>query len=260
MTWTLLDLPAHQRRRLAQALESGFLAAPFTPESVRSVLGIGDAAPALIAALERWEALGVSGPAKAAWLRSLEEAEGRRESPEFVWSGPEVHGLHARATRQALETSLASARRSVWLSTYAFFDGARAFDLLARRMDESPELAVTVLLNIERKRGDATRAGDLVRRFADRFWNTDWPGTRRPRVFYDPRALEPGGPEGVLHAKALVVDDELAFLTSANLTEAALDRNIEMGVLLRDRAFAGAVVAHFRSLVERELLQPLPTE
>ena len=50
------------------------------------------------------------------------------------------------------------------------------------------------------------------------------------------------------------------FLTSANLTEAALERNIEMGVLLRDRAFAGAVVAHFRSLVERELLRALPTE
>ena len=260
MTQPLLDLPAHQRRRLALALESGVLAAPFTPESVRSVLGIGDAAPALIAALERWEALGVSGPAKAAWLRSLEEAEGRRETPEFVWSGPEVHGLHARGTRQALEASLASARRSVWLSTYAFFDGQQAFEPLARRMDENTGLAVTVLLNIERKRGDTTRADDLVRRFADRFWNTDWPGTRRPRVFYDPRSLEPGGPGGVLHAKALVVDDELAFLTSANLTEAALDRNIEMGVLLRDRAFAGAVVAHFRSLVERELLRPLPTE
>ena len=109
-------------------------------------------------------------------------------------------------------------------------------------------------------RGDTTRPDDPVHRFADRFWNTDWPGTRRPRVFYDPRSLEPGGPGGVLHAKAMVVDDELAFLTSANLTEAALDRNIEMGVLLRDRAFAATVVAHFRSLVERELLRPLPIQ
>ena len=100
----------------------------------------------------------------------------------------------------------------------------------------------------------------MVRCFADRFWNKDWPGTRKPRVFYDPRSLAPDGREGVLHAKALVVDDELAFLTSANLTEAALDRNIEMGVLLRDQAFATAVVAHFRSLVERQLLLPLPTE
>ena len=260
MTRALFDLPAHQRRRLAQALESGILAAPFTPESLRSVLGLRDPGSGLIAVLNRWEKLGVAGPAKAAWLRSLSEAEARRQAPEFVWSGPEVHGLNARGTRQALEQSLASARRSVWLSTYAFFDGARAFEAVAHRMDEAPEVAVTLLLNIERKRGDTTRSDDLVRRFADRFWSADWPGTRKPRVFYDPRSLAPDGREGVLHAKALVVDDELAFLTSANLTEAALDRNIEMGVLLRDRAFAAAVVAHFRSLLERQLLLPLPTE
>ena len=260
MTRALLDLPAHQRRRLAAALESGFLAAPFTSASVRSVLGIGEAAPALMATLDRWEALGVSGPAKAAWLRSLEEAEGIREAPEFVWSGPEIHGLHARGTRQALEQSLASAVKSIWLSTYAYFDGPRAFEPLARRMEEAPDLAVTLLLNIERKQREKTRADDVVRRFADRFWNKDWPGTRKPRVFYDPRSLATDGPDGVLHAKALVVDDELAFVTSANLTEAALDRNIEMGVLLRDRTLAAMVIAHFRSLVERQLLLPLPTE
>lgn len=260
MTRALFDLPAHLRRRLAQALESGVLAAPFTPQSLRRVLGLGEVAVGLIVALERWEGLGVAGPAKAEWLRSLEEVEGRQERPEFVWSGPEIHGLHARETRQVLEASLAAARRSVWLSTYAFFDGARAFEPLARRLDEAPEVSVTLLLNIERKRGDTTRADDLVRRFADRFWNKDWPGTRRPRVFYDSRSLVPDGPEGVLHAKALVVDDEVAFVTSANLTEAALDRNIEMGILIRDRAFAAAVVAHFRSLVERQLLLPLPAE
>ena len=259
MTRALLDLPAHQRRRLAAALESGLLRAPFTPEALRSVAGLREAPEAVIAVLDRWEGLGVAGPAKAAWLRSLEEAEGRRERPEFVWSGPEVHGLHARGTRQALEQSLASARRSVWLSTYAFFDGPRAFEMLARRMDETPELIVTLLLNIERKRGDTTRTEDLVRRFADRFWNGDWPGARKPRVFYDPRSLEPGGPEGVLHAKALVIDDQIAFLTSANLTEAALDRNIEMGVLLRDRALAQTVVKHFRGLIERDRLLPLPS-
>ena len=259
MTRALLDLPAHQRRRLAAALESGLLRAPFTPEALRSVAGLREAPEAVIAVLDRWEGLGVAGPAKAAWLRSLEEAEGRREGPEFVWSGPEVHGLHARGTRQALEQSLASARQSVWLSTYAFFDGPRAFEMLARRMDETPELIVTLLLNIERKRSDTTRTEDLVRRFADRFWNSDWPGARKPRVFYDPRSLEPGGPEGVLHAKALVIDDQIAFLTSANLTEAALDRNIEMGVLLRDHALAQTVVKHFRGLIERDRLLPLPS-
>jgi phosphatidylserine/phosphatidylglycerophosphate/cardiolipin synthase-like enzyme len=72
----------------------------------------------------------------------------------------------------------------------------------------------------------------LVRRFADRFWSIDWPGASRPGVYDDPRAL---ATDGVLHAKAVVIDDEAAFVTSANLTEATLDRNIELGLLVRDR-------------------------
>jgi phosphatidylserine/phosphatidylglycerophosphate/cardiolipin synthase-like enzyme len=77
-------------------------------------------------------------------------------------------------------------------------------------------------------------------------------------VFYDPRALEQEGPSGVLHAKAVVTDDEAVFVTSANLTEAALDRNIELGLLVRDRTLAASVSSHFRGLIDRGLLRPLP--
>ena len=80
----------------------------------------------------------------------------------------------------------------------------------------------------------------------------------RPSVFYDPRALEMDGPAGVLHAKAVVIDDEAVFVTSANLTEAALDRNIEMGLLVRDAALAASVSSHFRVLIDRSVLRPLP--
>ncbi|MYB38878.1 MAG: phospholipase, partial [Gammaproteobacteria bacterium] len=81
---------------------------------------------------------------------------------------------------------------------------------------------------------DTTAADALVRRFADQFWSKDWHGTRRPAVYFDPRSLEPEQ-SAVLHAKALVADSETTFITSANLTDAALNRNIELGVLLRDR-------------------------
>ena len=66
------------------------------------------------------------------------------------------------------------------------------------------------------------------------------------------------GPAGVLHAKAVVADDEAVFVTSANLTEAALDRNIEVGLLVRDRALAASVSSHFRGLIDQGLLHPLP--
>ena len=125
-------------------------------------------------------------------------------------------------------------------------------------MDAVPGLDVTLLLNIERRRGDTTAADSLVRRFADEFWGGEWPGASRPKVYYDPRSVEPGSPAGVLHAKAVVADEESVFITSANLTEAAQDRNIELGLLVRDRALAETTVIHFRTLIEKGLLRRLP--
>jgi phosphatidylserine/phosphatidylglycerophosphate/cardiolipin synthase-like enzyme len=254
----LVDLPAHLRERLAGALESGLLGLPSSVAALRSVVGSPADCDAIAAALAEVAQTGVPAAAAAALIRSLQRATARVRWPELVWTGPEVPGLHARDTRRVYEELLGSADRSVWASTYAFFDGPRAFDVLARRMDARLDLRVTLLLNIQRKRGDTTASEHLVRRFADRFWTADWPGTRRPAVFYDPRALELEGPGGVLHAKAVVADDEIVFVTSANLTEAALDRNIELGLLVRDAALAASVVRHFQALIDRGLLKPLP--
>ncbi len=257
---SLLDLPSHLRDRLASALESGHLGPAPTISAVRSVVGNREDAETLTAALVELGRLGIAGSGAVAWLRAMDRATANVRKPDLVWSGPEAAGLHARDTRRVYEELLGSAERSVWACTYAFFDGPKAFEVLARRMEAAPALRVTLLLNIQRKRSDSTATEQLVRRFAERFWQTDWPGSSRPRVFYDPRALEPDGRRGVLHAKAVVADDEAVFITSANLTEAAWDRNIELGVLVRDRALALTVTGYFQNLIDRTLLKPLPPE
>jgi len=243
---------------LASALESGQVAPPFSGASLRSALGPLDHPDEVIGALNSLGKMGITGLACAAWIRTVAEIDSRRPRPDFVWSGPEVSGLHARDTRRVYEELMGTAERSVWVSTYAFFDGPKAFEVLAKRMDQKSDLRVTLFLNIQRKKGETTAADALVRRFAERFWGTDWPGHSRPRVFFDPRSLEPDGPAGVLHAKAVVADDEAVLMTSANLTGAALDRNIEMGLLVRDRALAASVLRHFGILIDQGLLHPLP--
>jgi phosphatidylserine/phosphatidylglycerophosphate/cardiolipin synthase-like enzyme len=254
----LLTLPAHLRKRLASALESGLLARPYSTGSVHSVLGVREGGEDITEALIELDRLGIAGAAGAAWIRTAEEVAARVPRADLVWSGPDVPGLHARDTRRVYEELLGSAERSIWACTYAFFDGPRAFEVLARRMDATPDLRVSLLLNIQRGRGDTTTADQVVRRFADHFWTKDWPGSSRPSVYYDPRSLELDGRVGVLHAKAVVADDEAVFVTSANLTEAALERNIEIGLIIRDRALAASVSSHFRVLIERGLLQPVP--
>ena len=96
---TLLEIPSHVRVRLANALESGLLAPPCTAMAIRATVGGGYDEP-ILHVLQGWERLGVSPVAGAAWLKSLRLAEARTSPPDFVWTGPEVAGLHARDTRR----------------------------------------------------------------------------------------------------------------------------------------------------------------
>ncbi|MGH2717033.1 MAG: DISARM system phospholipase D-like protein DrmC [Actinomycetota bacterium] len=254
----LLVLAPHLRERLAVALDNALVAPPYTEAALRAALGVpGDLEP-VVRALDHLAGLGVAGPGAAAWIRTVDEVIAQRSGPDLVWSGPGVPGTNARRSAQVFEELVSSARRSLWASSYAFFDGPRAFDGLAQRMDAMPALRVVLLLNIRRGRGDLDPADHLVRRFADRFWGEDWPGATRPQVFYDPRSLDPEGPAGVLHAKAVVVDEEAVLVTSANLTEAARERNIELGLLVRDPGLATSITRHFRALIDQGLLQALP--
>jgi phosphatidylserine/phosphatidylglycerophosphate/cardiolipin synthase-like enzyme len=258
LTDALFALAPFQRQRLSKALESGLIRSPVSAPMLDGVLGDVDDVDSVRLALQELERLGIVGNGAAAWIRMSDAIEQRAAKPDLVWSGPEVPGVHARDTRQVFEELLGSATTSLWACTYAFFDGPKAFQVLAKNMDANPSLSVTLLLNIQRVKGDITAADQLVRKFADRFWKVEWPGNARPRVFYDPRALEIEGPGAVLHAKAMVVDDERVLVTSANFTEAALDRNIELGILVRDRAMAASIKAHFQGLVESGVLRLLP--
>lgn len=252
-------LPVHQRRRLAEAFDTGVLPDQPGANALRSTLKLRGNVDGLVEDLEDLARLGITGRAVAAWVGSLDQVSAGVPSPDLVWSGPEVPGLPARDTRRVYEELFHGAQRSIWVSAYAYFDGPQAFAHLAQRLDHLPDLRVTILLNIQRARGDTTSADQLVRRFTDQFWHKDWPGSSKPAVYYDPRSLDPSGPTGVLHAKAVVVDDEAVFITSANLTESALDRNIELGVLIRHRVLATSVANHFQALIDTQLLSPLPT-
>jgi hypothetical protein len=76
-------------------------------------------------------------------------------------------------------------------------------------MRQLPDLAVRMCLDIRRNPGDTTRADALLRQFAERFVHQEWPGSRLPAAYYDPRSRSEGdAPRASLHAKRVVVDSE----------------------------------------------------
>jgi len=62
-----------------------------------------------------------------------------------------------------------------------------------------------------------------------------------------------------LHAKCLVVDRKMCFVSSANFTERGQARNIEVGVLIDDTNPARSLHDQFESLVTHGLLRPIPS-
>jgi len=250
-----ISLPPDVRNRLISALESRQVREPVTKMSLLRVLGDSELADQVFCWLQSLAEQGVNLAGAAYALECVGASERRVAEPVLVWSGPEVMGVHSRDTRRVFEELFGAATRTLWISTYAIWDGSAMFEKVARRMEQIRELEVTILLNLMSAR--ELEGNEAVLKFSRQFWR-HWPGARRPRVFYDARALETGKEKAVLHAKGIVQDDEAALVTSANLTEAAFDRNIELGVLLRDRVTCQSIVRHFQRSIEIGLLSPLP--
>lgn len=257
MTQPLLELPPSVLERLKEQLRMGFLSSPYSAAGVSSAVGPNHSQAAL-EGLELLRSQGVTDRGVVALLDAVESARAEIPRPSLVWTGPEVSGLHARDTRPVFDELIGRAESSLWISTYAYFDGKKAFEALASRMDAVPGLEVTLLLNVERKSHHGSPE-EAIHKASQSLWKFGWPGVRRPRVYYFPEALEEDrSAKAVLHAKAIVRDAKEVLVTSANFTEAALERNIELGVLLHDASFARQVVRHYQRLIEEGRLALLP--
>ena len=101
-------------------------------------------------------------------------------------------------------------------------------------------------------------ASNLVKRFAAQFCEPPCQGTVRVSVCLSPNSLYLTGPEDVLHAKAVIAGEPALVVTSANLTEAALNLKIETIVLMLDRTLGNVAARHSRRLIDHGSLKRLP--
>jgi len=238
---------------VAQALEDGRLTVGVVSAAALQSLGLAEVAGvrAFLAAAPTRD------PRAVAWcLRRL--ASERRawsdrlaRSAQLVWSGHREGSQPLRDTRAVLDEVCARAERRVMLATFVVYDGRRSLAALARRMREVPSLRVDCYVDLKpSRRGAPDEARDVeawVRRFREEHWPED---VRLPAIWYDPSTLDREAGTS-LHAKCVVVDERWSFVTSANFTEAAQERNIEVGVVLDHPALAQSLGAQFDGLRER---------
>ena len=95
----------------------------------------------------------------------------------------------------------------------------------------------------------------LVKRSRTSYW-ANWPAGNNPtRASTTTRERWNPTPTANLHAKCVVVDECRTLIgLSANFTDRGRTRNVEVGVLIDDAAFASRLVQQWRGLVEAGLL------
>ena len=261
MTSPLADLSATELRRLSAALNAGRLPIPLTPLALAPYLGRNAAVPTQL--LTSVTAEGMSAKHLALFLEAIASAQDLRSTAnsavELVATGPDPAGLPARDTRIVVRELFRQAERAVVVAGYAVYQGRDVFQTLAHRMEERPDLEVRMFLDVQRERRDTSRASEVLRRFAQRFRSREWPGSRLPEVYYDPRSLElDTSKRSSLHAKCVVIDEYIAFISSANFTEAAQVRNVEVGALIRSEPFARQLAGRFLGLADQQVLRRVP--
>lgn len=254
----LHQLPTAELEAMVAAMRSGRLDFPYTEFAIqRFSRHVSKSQVSLC--LNRLAGEGLSGLQIALVLSAIIETRTRcspmSEKAELVWTGPEVDGAINRDTGVVVRDLFGRASREVLVAGFAVYQGKEVFRRLVERMVEVPELHVRFFLDIRRNHGDTTIASELVWRFVTRFRTKEWPGEKLPELYYDPRSLnENQEKRSSLHAKCVVIDQELSFVTSANFTEAAQERNIEVGALIKSPAFAFDLHRQFDLLVEANAL------
>ncbi len=253
---TLSDLASHLRRNGRTGALSVTAARGIVPDAMAE--SIAEAVTQLLG--QGWSAEQV-----ATLLESIVQDRGTKltveEGVELVTTGPELGDVYNRDTLAVVDQLFREAQESLLIVGYALYKAADIFRPLAERMNTNPNLKVTCCFDIQRKDKDTTAPQVLVSQFASRFRTVHWPsGTRLPEIYYDPRSVLLGsGKRASLHAKCIIADGRKVFISSANFTEAAQERNIEAGVLIRSARLADQLSRFVIELIRTQTLILLPS-
>ena len=247
--------------RVADLLESGLLAHPFTELGLINHIGESATRP-LLQFFSELNDKGMTPPQMAVVLRAYlaggTKVADHSQDIDVVISGPDAMTIF-RDTGVVVRQMFTRAHQSVLAVGFAVHQGRSIFKALANRLDETEDLEVVLCIDIRREIGSTADVAQILKGYAAKFVETEWPGERFPRLYYDPRSLSSeSGVRSALHAKCVAVDSMEALVTSANFTEAAQLRNIELGLHVKSRPIARQIEGHFYSLIRSGHLERLP--
>lgn len=162
----------------------------------------------------------------------------------LVWTGPEQDSP-IRRTEQVVFDLVQTARQRILLVTFA----AYKMDALTQALNAAIERGVQVRLVLESQQDSEQQLLHDARNAFQGLGDAEiyyWPLENRPR--------NAAGRPAKLHAKCAASESSV-FVSSANFTEDAFARNIEVGILQKNVLMAEEMWTHFEGMVQEGILR-----
>lgn len=243
------DLPAAQLSKLADAIDKHD-----RPDAVARHTIVNTVPTALFrhhaaAICDAWTAGELGGAGVALAVRCSANAVGEvrgEQQVSVVWTGPASYEVPLRATGAVLTEVINEASKDLIVISFAAYKVVTVVDALRDASERGVEIRL-VLESVVESQGklthDAKQAFDALSGAVSFYV---WPAEMR----HSER-----GAHAAMHAKCAVADDHTAFVTSANLTGAALAQNMELGLVVRGGDVPRRIARHFRALINDGVLR-----
>lgn len=209
--------------------------------SLSGVVGTPTAAGVVERLVEAWNGTTVGAEELASMLLAASHVFTRiasQQSLELVWTGPTTPFVSTRRTEQALLQVINAAEHTLFITSFVAYDVSTIVQALNTASKRG--VSISILLELSKAQGG----------------NVSIDGIEMMRVlvpkarFFAWHDKDELFQEGSVHAKVAVSDGKLCFITSANLTGYAMERNMEAGVLITGGDVPRTVFRHLQSLVD----------
>lgn len=165
-----------------------------------------------------------------------------QQSTELVWTGPTTPFVSARRTEQALLQVINSAEQTLFITSFVAYDVSTIVKALNEASDRG--VVICMLLELSQDHGGSITFDAIGK------MRILVPASR----LYAWRDKADLFSDGRVHAKVAVADGKVCFITSANLTGHAMEKNMEAGVLISGGQIPRLLDDHLRSLVETKIV------
>lgn len=219
---------------------------PACEQDLQQIVGTPAARAALGSLVEVWQTTKLSGDVVAGMLIGAAHTRLRTQRDceiELVWTGPTTPFVATRRTEQVLLDLIQQAKRELFIVSFVAYDIPSIIAAINSAVDRGVYTRILVEASL-------TQGGSLLVDPVSTMRNAVpsaklYVWTDRPHPFTN----------GRVHAKVAVADSAIAFLTSANLTGHALEKNMEAGVLLTGGHVPSSLRDHLHALIETKVIR-----